>query len=54
MRLLLKNEVISGSLQPFEGGSGGPPAENFVKNMPSFGGHFGIELSIFDLFSLFT
>ncbi len=38
---------------PSKGVWGSSPRK-FCENMPSFGGHFGIQLSIFDLFSLFT
>ncbi len=31
MRLLSKNEFMDGSLQPFDGGCGGPPLEIFLK-----------------------
>ncbi len=41
---------MGGRLQPFEGGA----PRKFCENMPLFGGHFGIQLSLFDLFSLFT
>ncbi len=45
MHLLSKNEVMGEVLPPNEGGSRGPPPENFIK-MPSFSGHFGIQSSV--------
>ena len=43
----MNNEAMTGSLLLHKGGSEGHPPENFVKKMPSFGGHFAIQLSIF-------
>ncbi len=45
---------MTGSSLLHEGESGGPPPEFFFENMPSFSGHFAIQLSIFYQFCMFT